>query len=213
MRRQINFVIFLCRECDGFLLDGFHSGGSDGLKVNVAGEVEPILKDVLSVLPNEKPRLYLGMCDPKMVLDLVSLGVDMFESSFAFYAADNGLALDFKNSFHASFDSPNESCPVRNGSDGPSKLTDPPDLYTMNVKDEVYKDDFRPLVSSCSCYTCRSHTRAYINHLLATNELLGPTLLTIHNLFHFGTFFVTIRDSIKDENFIDLYKLIQSKSE
>lgn len=206
-------MFFFCRECDGFFLDGFHSSGSDGLKVDISGELAPILKDVISVLPEEKPRIWMGMCDPKMLLDLVSLGVDMFESSFAFNAAQNGQALDFKNSLKEPSASLNENCPVKNGSDGPAKVSDPTELYTMNVKDEVYKDDFRPLVSSCSCYTCRSHTRAYINHLLATNELLGPTLLTIHNLYHYGAFFVTIRDSIKAGNFSDLYNLIQSKSD
>ena len=64
-------------------MDGFHDGGDHALKVNIADEIAPLLKDVFTILPVEKPRLYLGMCDPKMVLDLVSLGVDVFETSFA----------------------------------------------------------------------------------------------------------------------------------
>jgi queuine tRNA-ribosyltransferase accessory subunit len=98
MTLKSTLISYLSRECDGYFLDGFHTGGTDGLKVNVSDELAPILKDVFTILPIEKPRLYLGMCDPKMILDLVSLGVDMFESSFAFNATQNGLALDFKNS-------------------------------------------------------------------------------------------------------------------
>ncbi len=67
------------------------------MKVNVSDEVGPILRDIFPILDSEKPRLYLGMCDPKMVLDLVSVGVDMFDSSYAYHATQNGLALDFKN--------------------------------------------------------------------------------------------------------------------
>ncbi len=86
------------REVNGYFIDGFHSGNDDGLKVNVSDEVGPILRDIFPILDSEKPRLYLGTCDPKMVLDLVSVGVDMFDSSYAYHATQNGLALDFKNS-------------------------------------------------------------------------------------------------------------------
>ena len=195
------------------MLDGFHDGGDHALKVNIADEIAPLLKDVFTILPVEKPRLYLGMCDPKMVLDLVSLGVDVFETSFAYFATQNGLALDFQNSLKPSKAIANESCPTKNGSNGREKVSMSPQPYTMNLKDEAYKDDFFPLVTSCSCYTCRSHTRAYIFHLLATRELLGPTLLTIHNLFHLGSFFVAIRESIQKGNFEELYSMIKKKSD
>ncbi len=107
------FFNFFSRELDGYFLDGFHSGGPAGLKVNVLDEIAPILKDIFLILDSEKPRLYLGMCDPKQILDLVSLGVDMFESSYAYHATQHGLALDFKNSLSVPKEIANENCPTR----------------------------------------------------------------------------------------------------
>ena len=150
-----------------------------------------------------------------MVLDLVSLGIDMFESSFSYHATVNGQALDFKNFITRPTPTHvNEDCPTINGSEEKGPLIKEivsPHPYTMSLKDEIYKDDFSPLVSSCSCYTCRCHTRAYIYHLLATNEMLGPTLLMIHNLFHFGRFFVASRESINSGKFEQMYDVIQLK--
>ena len=200
---------------DGYFIDGFHTNGQDGLKVDVSNDLAPILKDAFLVLHSDKPRLYLGMCDPMMVLELVSLGIDMFETSFAYHATVNGQALDFKNFLTRPTPTKvNEDCPIINGSEdkGPAvKEIASTHPYTMSLKVEIYKDDFSPLVSTCSCYTCRCHTRAYINHLLATNEMLGPTLLMIHNLFHFGRFFVAIRESINSGKFDQMCHVIQLK--
>ena len=40
-----------------------------------------------------------------------------------------------------------------------------------------YANALEPILSTCSCYTCKTHTRAYINHLLNTSEILGSVLL------------------------------------
>lgn len=52
----------------------------------------------------------------------------------------------------------------------------------INIAKQIYADDPRPLVSDCSCYTCRHFSRAYLRHLTKQRELLAPTLLSIHNL-------------------------------
>lgn len=54
----------------------------------------------------------------------------------------------------------------------------------MNMRNAKYTHDFSPIDASCSCPTCRNHTRAYIRHLVKQNEMLGGILLSIHNL-HF----------------------------
>jgi tRNA-guanine family transglycosylase len=45
------------------------------------------------------------------------------------------------------------------------------------MDDEVYGLDGKPLIDGCSCYACRNHTRAYIHHLVQTNEMLGLVLI------------------------------------
>ena len=53
----------------------------------------------------------------------------------------------------------------------------------MNLSKAVYKKDPSPIDKTCSCYTCRNFSRAYIRHLIKANEILAATLLSIHNVF------------------------------
>lgn len=64
---------------------------------------------------------------------------------------------------------------ARNG----SALTRTGKLAMRNAK---YARDFSPLEDSCDCYACRNFTRAYIRHLIIAGEMLGATLLSIHNI-------------------------------
>lgn len=52
----------------------------------------------------------------------------------------------------------------------------------MNIKHARYRHDPDPLDPSCTCYTCRSFSRAYLRHLFVSNEVLSARLLTHHNL-------------------------------
>jgi queuine tRNA-ribosyltransferase len=52
----------------------------------------------------------------------------------------------------------------------------------LNLMNAVFARDERPIDASCTCYTCRTFTRAYLRHLIAARELLAGTLLSIHNL-------------------------------
>lgn len=57
----------------------------------------------------------------------------------------------------------------------------------VNLRNNRYGTEHRPLDSACYCYTCKNYTRAYIRHLLMVNEILALRLLTWHNLvFTFG---------------------------
>ena len=68
-----------------------------------------------------------------------------------------------------------------------------------------YQDDFRPLVEGCGCYCCKNHQRAYLHHLLVTNELLAGVLLMIHNTAHYHGFFGALRGALADDK-LDLLK-------
>lgn len=54
----------------------------------------------------------------------------------------------------------------------------------MNMRNAKYTHDFTPLDPACSCPVCQNYTRAYIRHLVMQKEILGATLLSLHNL-HF----------------------------
>jgi len=53
-----------------------------------------------------------------------------------------------------------------------------------------------PLDADCNCYTCRNFSRGTIRHLFMAKEMLGPTLVTIHNLHFFAEFMAAIREAI-----------------
>jgi queuine tRNA-ribosyltransferase len=76
----------------------------------------------------------------------------------------------------------------------------------MTVRNAPFAKDFRPLEEGCTCYTCRNYTRAYVRHLIKTNEILGFRLTTYHNLYVLVHFMARIRESIIDGTFPDVYK-------
>jgi len=53
------------------------------------------------------------------------------------------------------------------------------------IRNAEYARDERPVDAECQCYTCRTHSRAYLRHLFATKEVLALRLNTLHNLHHY----------------------------
>lgn len=65
-----------------------------------------------------------------------------------------------------------------------------------NLKNARFKTDFTPLDETCTCYTCQNFSRAYLSHLIRSQEVLGFTLLAIHNLTELIHFTQRIRTAI-----------------
>ena len=66
------------------------------------------------------------------------------------------------------------------------------------VRNAEYADDFSPIEDGCGCYTCQHYSKAYLRHLFHAGEILGPRLLTIHNLYFTLSLMEKIRQSIRD---------------
>jgi queuine tRNA-ribosyltransferase len=66
----------------------------------------------------------------------------------------------------------------------------------INIKNVRYAEDERPVDPSCQCYTCRTHSRAYLRHLFAVNEINAATLNTLHNLSFYLDTLSRIREAI-----------------
>lgn len=73
----------------------------------------------------------------------------------------------------------------------------------FNLSVSAFKNDFSPINESCGCYTCKNYTKAYLNHLIRAKEMLGATLLTIHNEFFIVNLVAKMRQSMIDGNFFD----------
>jgi queuine tRNA-ribosyltransferase len=71
----------------------------------------------------------------------------------------------------------------------------------LNIKRAEFQRDPRPLDESCSCETCRNHSRAYLRHLFVSGEILASRLNTIHNLSHYLGLMRQIRESIATSRF------------
>lgn len=76
----------------------------------------------------------------------------------------------------------------------------------VNIQGAKYKEDFTPLIKDCKCYACKHYTRAYIRHLINAKEILGMTLLSLHNEHFIIKLVDDIRDSIEDGSFHELKK-------
>jgi queuine tRNA-ribosyltransferase len=74
-----------------------------------------------------------------------------------------------------------------------------------NLRNQKFREDFTPLDASCPCYTCQSFTRAYLSHLLRSRELLGYTLLSIHNITELVRFTQRIRAAIQAGTFVEAF--------
>ena len=66
----------------------------------------------------------------------------------------------------------------------------------IRIKNAQYRDDLSPLDASCTCYTCRNFTRAYLHHLHRVGEILGAQLNTIHNLHYYQCLMRELRAAI-----------------
>ena len=75
-----------------------------------------------------------------------------------------------------------------------------------NIKSAIYKADFSPLMEDCDCYTCQNYTRAYLHHLLRAKEILGYTLMSIHNEQFIISLVANMRRTILDGTFNEFRK-------
>ena len=91
--------------------------------------------------------------------------------------------------------------PSRNGRHG--------HVYTnhgkLNLFNQKFEKDMRPIEEGCQCPACRRYSRAYIRHLLKAKEMLGMRLCVLHNLYFYNTMMTEIRDALDAGNY-EAYK-------
>ena len=84
----------------------------------------------------------------------------------------------------------------------------------MNINNERFFEDPRPIDENCNCPACRDYSRAYIRHLFKARELLGMRLCVLHNLYFYNELMQKIRDALdegKYEEFFAKYSQILDK--
>lgn len=81
----------------------------------------------------------------------------------------------------------------------------------MNLLNEKYTNDSRPIDENCGCPACRHHSRAYIRHLIKAKEALGMRLAVLHNLYFYNELTQKIRDALDGgyfESFYQKYRIV-----
>jgi queuine tRNA-ribosyltransferase len=132
-------------------------------------------------LPETAPKHLLGVGTPYDIVQAVSLGCDTFDCVIPTREARHGRL------YIAARDE-----------DGRE------DYETIDVRLEKYKEDFTPIDNTCNCYACLNHTRAYVRHLLTSNEMLGTRLATMHNLRFYLNLMEKIRTAIDNDYFDEM---------
>lgn len=145
---------------------GGPAAGWDGYAIGGVAVGEPrkhlydILKWVVPLLPADKPRYLMGLGKPDELVRAVDAGMDMFDCVIPTREGRHGRLFIWKE-----------------------KAALGEDFYeTININNEQFREDFTAVDSQCDCYTCLNFTRAYLNHLLKTDEPFFLKLASVHNL-------------------------------
>src|SRR5262245_19418454 len=89
--------------------------------------------------------------------------------------------------------------PTRNGRNASAFTADGP----LRLRNACHKRDPAPLESGCPCPTCRRFGRAYLHHLFLADEMLGPTLLSLHNVAFYCRLMSEARQAIRAGRFAE----------
>tara|TARA_R110002049_G_scaffold2750_2_gene21768 strand:- start:647934 stop:649049 length:1116 start_codon:yes stop_codon:yes gene_type:complete len=117
------------------------------------------------------------------------------------YLMGVGRPIDLLQSIARGIDLFDCVMPTRNGRNGLAFTDSGP----LKLRNAIHREDTRPLETDCPCAACR-HSRGYLRHLFIAGEMLGPILLSIHNLTYYQRLMEGARKAIESgcfEAFVD----------
>lgn len=115
------------------------------------------------------------------------------------YLMGVGRPIDLLEGIHRGIDLFDCVMPTRNGRNALAFTDEGP----VRLRNSIHKEDDRPLEADCPCLACR-HSRAYLRHLFMASEMLGPILLSHHNLTYYQRLMSRAREAIRTGDFLDL---------
>jgi queuine tRNA-ribosyltransferase len=113
------------------------------------------------------------------------------------YLMGVGTPIDLLNAIRRGIDLFDCVLPTRNGRNAMAFT----DAGPMRLRNKIHERDERPLEEGCPCLACR-HSRAYLRHLFLADEMLGPMLLTHHNLTYYQRLLAGARQAIEHDRFL-----------
>jgi len=141
----------------------------------------------------------LSVGEPKeLMYELLEATADHLPADHARYLMGVGTPEDLVEGVFHGIDMFDCVMPTRNARNGM--------LFTSQgrlvIKNACFQQDPRPLDETCSCYTCRHYSRAYLRHLFQSREILAYQLNSIHNLHYYCTLMAGMREAIQEDRFL-----------
>lgn len=164
------------REISAIGFDGYAIGGV--AVGEPAEEMYKAINDTVPFLEENKFRHLLGVGTPEDIVRAVARGCDSFDCVI----------------------------PTREARHGKVYVSEKNGYKTMDITRSKFKDDFLPLDKNCDCFACLNHTKAYLNHLFKSGEILAIRLLTEHNLRFYLRLMAKIRKAVSGGDFAKLMK-------
>jgi queuine tRNA-ribosyltransferase len=112
------------------------------------------------------------------------------------YLMGVGYERDIVAAVHAGVDMFDCVLPTRNGRNGTAFTR----RGMLKLRNAQHAEDERPIEEGCDCRACMSYGRAYLRHLFMADEMLGPILVSLHNLRHFQRLMLDIRAAIREDD-------------
>ncbi|MGA2915121.1 MAG: tRNA guanosine(34) transglycosylase Tgt [Sedimentisphaerales bacterium] len=113
------------------------------------------------------------------------------------YLMGVGTPADIIQAVEAGIDMFDCVIPTRNGRNALAFTSNGP----IRLRNSAYIDDFSPIDPSCQCLCCSTYTRAAIRHFFNVGEMLGPIMLSLHNIFFYHNLMDKIRENIENGAF------------
>ena len=123
------------------------------------------------------------------------------------YLMGVGRPIDIVRAVAAGIDMFDCVMPTRNGRNS-FAFTETGVLRLRNAK---YKLDTSPLDPECDCYCCRTFSRGYLRHLFLADEMLGPIMVSLHNISHYHRLIRQIREAIASDSLAALLADMESR--
>jgi len=158
---------------------GFEGFAIGGVAVGEPHEEMMVaIEAAIPYLPETAPKHLLGVGTPFDIIQAVARGCDTFDCVIPTREARHGRLYINK------------------------RTEDSKEGYeTIDIRLEKHKEDFTPVDPICNCYLCVNHTRAYLRHLIKTDEILGVRLATMHNLRFYINLMEKIRLAVEHDYF------------
>ena len=139
---------------------------------------------------------------PRLREEMVSYIAPLFPREKPLYVMGVGYPPDVLNACEQGVDLFDCVMPTRNARNGTTFTRH----GRMIIRNAEFTKDTRPLEEGCCCYTCLNFSRSYLRHLFNVKEILAMQLNTVHNIYFMEQLMREIRESIKEDRFLEYKK-------